>query len=135
MTPIDPLVARFFGAFDNRDGRGPSLADVAACFVERAVIAQRIGTETRIMTVPEFAEPRIALLSSGTLTDFHEEETAGETRVHAPFATRTSDYAKSGRQDGQPFSGRGRKWFQLAEIGGAWKIVSLCWVDFGDRES
>ena len=82
-----------------------------------------------VMTVAAFAEPRVALLTSGRLRDFHEWETTATTRVFSPFAVRTSHYAKSGILDAAPYAGRGTKLFQFAMIDGQWRIASLCWYD------
>ena len=129
QSSLDGFVSRFFEAFDNRNGRIPTCDHMAAFFVERAVILQHLAGETKVMSVAEFAVPRVALLTSGRLRDFFEWETASSTRMFASFAVRTSEYSKSGVLDHEPYEGRGTKLFQLALVGGAWKIASLCWYD------
>jgi hypothetical protein len=126
---IDGLIHAFFGAFDNRDGRVPTSAEIAALFMADAVILQSVQGEMRRMSVAEFAEPRVKLLTSGALWEFHEWETSNTTSEHGRFAVRISAYSKSGTLESRPYGGRGTKLFQLAQMDGCWLIVSLCWFD------
>jgi len=126
---LDSFIARFFGAFDNRDGHVPTRAEIDALFIKNAVILQRVGDKTAVMSVAEFADPRVALLTSGRLQDFSEWETANTTQMFSNFAIRTSQYAKQGLLDSQPYSGRGTKLFQLANLDDEWRVASLCWFD------
>jgi len=128
-TSLDSFVAHFFAAFDNRSGRVPTPAEIAALFVENAVIVRSAGNETVVLTVAEFIEPRVALLTSGRLREFSEWETTSTTQTFGNFAVRASQYSKSGVLDSMPYEGQGTKLFQLANIGGEWRIVSLCWYD------
>lgn len=126
---VDELIGRFFGAFDNRNGRAPKRADLDALFLESAIILQGTGGKTLVMTVSEFAEPRVALLNSGRLRNFSEWETANTTQVFSNFGIRTSRYSKSGTLDSMPYAGDGTKLFQLAQVNSQWRIASLCWYD------
>lgn len=126
---IDDLMARFFRCFDNRDGATPTLAAIASCFTDKAVIVRRSQAGTDIYTVTEFALPRVKLLTDGALRDFHERETSATTHVLDGIATRTSRYSKAGLLDGQPYAGTGTKCFQLTRLGVAWRIVSIVWAD------
>lgn len=81
------------------------------------------------MTVAEFAEPRVKLLTSGTLQGFHEWETSNTTSEHGEFAVRISAYSKSGTLESRPYEGVGTKLFQLARTDEGWRIASLCWFD------
>jgi len=128
-TTIDELIHAFFGAFDNRNGRMPTCAEIEALFVGDAVILQRAQGEMKRMTVAEFAEPRVKLLTSGALKEFHEWETSNTTSEHGKFAVRISAYSKSGTLESKPYGGRGTKLFQLAQMEDGWRIVSLCWFD------
>src|SRR5437868_3384253 len=58
---LDGFIARFFAAFDNRQGRVPTRAEIDNLFLENAVILQHAKGETVVMTVAEFADPRLAL--------------------------------------------------------------------------
>ena len=126
---IDALVAKFFSAFDNRDGATPLLADLIDCFTDKAIIVRRSHTGADLYTVREFAIPRIELLTQGALLHFHEWEISSETQIFDGIAIRTSRYSKSGLLDGNDYSGSGTKCFQLVGISVGWRIASLAWVD------
>jgi len=128
-TTIDGLIHAFFGAFDNRNGRVPTSAEIAALFIADAVILQEMQAEMRRMTVAEFAEPRVKLLTSGSLRDFHEWETSNTTSEHGRFAVRVSAYSKSGTLESKSYGGKGTKLFQLVRMDDGWRIASLCWFD------
>jgi len=127
---IDALIARFFGAFDNRTG-APAIEDVTDCFADKAVIACHDGTGTKLYTAHEFAAPRIAMLEGGSLRDFSEAESESTTHIVGSIATRTSRYAKSGLMNGAPYGGSGTKLFHLVSVEGRWLISSLAWQDDG----
>lgn len=75
------------------------------------------------------ATPQIALLIGGELTEFHEWEETHTTKIIGTLAARTSRYAKAGRFHGDPYSGTGTKFFQLAKVSSDWQIVALSWID------
>ena len=126
---IDALIARFFSAFDNRNGAKPMSAAISECFTEKATIVRRFESGAELCTVKEFTDPRIALLTQGTLRDFHEWEVSSTTHVYRGIAVRTSRYAKAGLLDGNDYSGSGTKCFQLVDMDNGWRIASLAWVD------
>jgi len=126
---IEALVARFFAAFDNRNGTTPRLADLVTCFTDKATIVRASADGAEQYTVMEFAMPRIRLLTEGALVDFHESETSATTQMHAGIAIRTSRYTKSGMLDGGEYQGSGTKYFQFADIDAGWRITALAWVD------
>ena len=126
---VDDLIAAFFGAFDNRHGRIPDRSALARLFAGTAVIAMHVSGTCALLTPEEFIAPRIALLGSGALMDFHEWEEAEETRIIGSLALRSSRYAKSGFRGGARIAGTGSKFFQLAKVSGEWKIVALSWMD------
>jgi hypothetical protein len=129
QAKIDALIAKFFSTFDNRNGATPRLADLTDCFSDKATIVRRADGSVELYTVSEFALPRIALLTEGTLLDFHEWETSASTRIFDGIATRASRYRKSGLLDGKDYAGSGTKCFQLVDLGADWRIASLVWVD------
>ncbi|HEU4663304.1 MAG TPA: hypothetical protein VFS55_04675 [Dokdonella sp.] len=129
LQRIDRLIADFFSAFDNRAGT-PGMAAILDCFADKAVVARRSGTGTELLTVAEFARPRIELLAGGALVDFHESETLSTTSiVGRGIAARVSRYRKSGLLNGERYAGSGTKLFQLVSLGDDWRIASLAWVD------
>ena len=129
---IDALIARFFSAFDNRDGARPRLESVSDCFAGKATIVRWASKGAELYTVAEFAAPRIELLTRGELRDFHEWEVSAATEVFGGIAARTSRYSKSGRLNGEAYSGTGTKCFHLVELVAGWRIASLAWVDDPD---
>ena len=126
---IDELVARFFSVFDNRSGTKPQLASLIDCFAEKATVVRRSGAGTELMTVSEFAVPRIELLDQGALLDFHEWEISSTTQVFDGIASRISRYGKAGLLNGNAYGGSGTKCFHLVSLGSGWRITSLAWVD------
>jgi hypothetical protein len=126
---VDGLIAAFFGAFDNRHGRIPDAGALARLFAETAVVAMHSSGTCTLFTPEEFIAPRIALLGSGELVDFHEWEESQETRIIGSLGLRSSRYAKAGFRDGAAIAGTGTKFFQLARVCDDWKIVALSWVD------
>jgi predicted RecB family endonuclease len=126
---IDRLIAAFFAAFDNRNGTKPTLIGVLGCFAEKAVIARSGSSGTQLYTAMEFAAPRMELLASGTLLDFHEAEDSSSTSILGNLAIRTSRYRKSGILHGAPYAGAGTKHFQLLAVDSGWRILSLAWAD------
>jgi hypothetical protein len=125
---IEVLIARFFSAFDNRNGT-PWLRDVTDCFTEKATIVHRTDAGTVLCSPAEFALPRIELLTGGSLLHFREWEVTSATQVFAGIAARISRYRKAGVLNGSEYAGSGTKCFQLAEVGVGWRIASLAWVD------
>jgi len=126
---IDDLIGRFFAAFDNRDGRAPASDDLVSLFLDTGIVVRHSGTSVQACSVEDFARPRIDLLTSGALHDFHEWETMSTTGIFGGIATRTSRYCKSGRLHGEPCDGSGTKLFQLVRLAGGWRISSLTWED------
>ena len=80
----------------------------------------------RVITV---AAPRQALLTGGTLVDFHEWELSGRTELFGDIAHHWGSYAKAGTQDGVPFTGRGMKTLQLVRMPSGWRISAAAWDD------
>lgn len=126
---IDILIAKFFSAFDNRNGALPQLMHLTSCFTEKAVVVRHAGTGTDLYSVEEFAFPRIELLTKGTLLEFHEAEINSTTQIFNGIAIRNSRYTKYGLLNGNEYRGIGTKCFQLVEIYSLWRIASLAWVD------
>ena len=129
QAQIDALIAAFFAAFDSRKGRAPDPERLARMFAEQAVVAMHQASGCLLYTPQEFIAPRVALLKSGDLVEFHEWEDSATTQVMGSLGVRTSRYAKSGVRNGDSFTGTGTKFFQVARMAGGWKIVALSWID------
>ena len=126
---IDRIIARFFGAFDNRSGRIPALEELTGLFVPGAVVVRDSGVHCEPYSVLEFAEPRLRLLGAGELIEFHEWETESSTQITGLVALRASKYRKQGVLQGQPYGGGGRKFFQLGRFAQGWRISAVAWSD------
>ena len=129
---IDNLVGRFFAAFTNKGDMVPNVESLAGLFIPAGIIVKAIGQEPEVYTVKSFIEPRARLISNGTLTDFHEEETAARTDILGNIAQRVSLYRKSGRMSGERLEGAGVKVIQLVRTGAGWRISSVAWDDERD---
>jgi ribosomal-protein-serine acetyltransferase len=126
---IDALIERFYGEFDNRTGRAPSAAALRSLFAADARITRVSSAEIERWTVDEFIAPRIALLTRGPLTRFHEWEVRSNTTVFDAIAHRESHYRKTGMMNGAPYDGAGRKFIQLYRRDASWLISSVLWED------
>lgn len=126
---IDEVARDFFEAFDNRSGRRPAGNSLGRLFGKGATITRMDAGAAQVMDVAAFIEPRITLLTSGTLLDFHEWEVDSRTYVLGNIAVRCSSYQKSGFQNGAVYEGGGRKVMLLHRAGGRWLISSLLWED------
>jgi len=126
---IDEVITRFFGAFDNRCGRIPSLEELVGLFVPGAVVVRDTGSHCEPYSLLEFAEPRMRLLTGGELMEFHEWETESSTQVKGLVAVRASRYRKQGILKAQTYGGSGQKFFQLGRLAGGWRITAVAWSD------
>lgn len=127
-TSVDMVIARFFGAFDNRAGRS-SLDSLAGLLTPDAVFFRVDDEQAQRMTADAFIAPRAALLDGGGLVAFHEYEVSARTFVFGPFALRISRYAKHGQLHGERYEGEGWKGFILVKSEGAWRIGAMGWCD------
>ena len=125
---IDEVVAAFFAAFDNRE-RTPTLDEVVSVFTDDASLTAVGPDGAKTCSPHEFAEPRVRMLTDGTLIDFHEWEIEADTLIFDHIAARRSRYRKSGRLHGEPYNGEGRKVISLCRLQGRWRIVSVLWED------
>ena len=126
---IDQVIARFFRAFDNRNRRVPALEELTRLFVPGAIVVRDSGAQCEHYSVAQFAAPRLRLLTSGELSDFHEWETESSTEVTGRIAARASRYRKQGTLAARPYRGGGQKFFHLARLAGGWQISAVAWSD------
>jgi hypothetical protein len=126
---IDALITEFYAAFDNRGPRPPATDALRWMFMDGGRVVRVAPDRVDSWSVDEFVDPREAMLTDGTLTDFHEWETESETTILDNIANRRSHYRKAGVLHGAPYSGEGRKLIQLCRAGGRWSIACLLWED------
>lgn len=126
---IEALIAAFYAAFDNREGRRPAVEALREMFSPGATITRVNGEAVDRWTPEAFIAPRQAMLTDGTLTDFREWETAARTEVLANIASRWSTYSKAGVLEGADYHGGGHKFIQLHREAGHWRISAILWED------
>lgn len=129
QSAIDALVARFYATFDNRNGRAMAVDELRQMFLADGRITRVAAGQVDSWTVEDFIAPRAALLTDGSLIDFHEWEIEADTLIFDHIAARRSRYRKSGRLHGEPYNGEGRKVISLCRLQGRWRIVSVLWED------
>lgn len=129
---IAEVVRAFFGAFSSGPDSAARLDGLRRLFLPGAVVVRTCGAEPLLYDVEAFIAPRQALLSGGTLLDFREWELEGDTIVFGDLASHVCSYAKSGVQDGRPFTGRGTKVLQLVRTAAGWRISAAAWDDERD---
>lgn len=129
QSPIDALIADFFAAFDNRENRIPLHDVLVGFFSDKAAITVHCDGLPEVFSPTDFVTPRIRLLTSGDLVNFHEWEESATTQIAGEIAARTSRYSKLGVYNGASYSGSGTKFFQLARFPSGWRIVALSWID------
>jgi hypothetical protein len=123
------LAFAFYAAFDNRGSLSPAGDELRALFSAAATITRVTDDEIASWSPEAFIAPRIAMLTDGTLTEFHEWETESQTAVIGNIASRWSTYEKEGKLNGADYRGGGHKFIQLARTSGGWLISSILWED------
>lgn len=126
---LDRLTSKFFRAVSFEPGEAPSYRSIPALFIERGLLIKNVSSTPEISSVQEFIEPREALVSSGTLTRFHESEISESTVIFGNVAHRFSAYAKSGTSSGKPFDARGMITTQFVKTPSGWKMSAMAWDD------
>ena len=126
---IQQLIARFYAAFDNREGRAIDIAGLREMFLPNATVTRMAAGQIACWSVDEFIAPRAAMLTDGTLVDFHEWEVEGTTTIFDDIAEHRSQYRKCGQLRGEAYVGEGRKLIALCRLEGHWRIVSVLWED------
>ena len=126
---INYLTTQFFNLFNNTDHKIPDWAIVQNLCIPEIIIIKKTGLTEIIYNLTNFIEPRKAILSDGTLTNFQEQELHEETQIIGHIAHRQSRYQKSGNLSGKSFVETGTKLFQFIKTNHGWRINSLVWED------
>jgi hypothetical protein len=125
---METLLREFFRAVSFEPGQRPDYAAIRDLFVPEGLLVKAVGAPD-VATVDGFIAPRLALVDSGALTQFHESERSGETQVFGNVAQRWSVYDKRGVQDGVAFAAAGRISTQFVRTPSGWRITSMAWDD------
>lgn len=134
LEQLNDVTTRFFGVFDNREGKTPDWNAIYQCCIPECTVFKLSDEGIITYSLSTFIEPRQQLLSDGTLTDFHEYEVKHETTISGNIAQRFSRYEKTGILHGKPWSGSGSKCFQFVKTADVWKICAVLWEDDPVRE-
>ncbi|WP_377322754.1 DUF4440 domain-containing protein [Pimelobacter simplex] len=129
---VEAVVARFFAAFVSGPDAAERAADLRAVLLPQALVVRTDPADPAGPTtydVEGFIAPRVALLASGTMTDFREWVVAGRTDLAGDVAQHWCTYAKSWHQDGAEVTGSGTKSIQLVRTADGWRISAVAWVD------
>ena len=126
---LDRLASEFFRAVSFETSGSPSYENIPALFIERGLLIKNSSATPEISSVREFIEPRQALVSSGTLTRFHEAELSETTVIFGNVAHRFSAYAKSGISSGVPFEAQGMITTQFINTPHGWRMTAMAWDD------
>ncbi len=126
---LERLASEFFRAVSFETGETPSYQIIHTLFIEQGLLIKNVGLTPEISSVREFIEPRQALISSGTLTRFHESELSASTDIFGNVAHRFSSYLKSGTSNAVSFEARGMVTTQFINTPSGWKMTSMAWDD------
>ncbi|HMK20454.1 MAG TPA: hypothetical protein VK492_19775 [Chitinophagaceae bacterium] len=126
---INDLTKQFFNLFDNTDNKIPDWTIARKICIPEITIIKKTGLTEVVYNLTNFIEPRKAILSDGTLTNFQELELHEETQIIGHIAQRRSRYQKSGNLSGKLFTETGTKFFQFIKTKNGWRINSLVWED------
>ncbi len=125
---MESLLEDFFRAVSFEPGERPHYETIRDLFVPAGLLVKAVGAPD-VATVDGFIAPRLALVESGALTEFHESERSGQTQVFGNVAQRWSVYDKRGVQDGVEFAAVGRISTQFVRTPSGWLITAMAWDD------
>ncbi len=126
---IAALVGVFFDAFRSGDDIVDRMDALRAVLLPEAVVVRTCGQTPAVYDVEGFIAPRLALLTSGRLTEFSEWEVSGHTELFGDIAHHWGSYAKAWQQDGETHGGRGMKTLQFVRTDTGWRISAAAWDD------
>ena len=126
---IDEIANQFFDLFTNTDNRIPNLRDIHKIFLSDGLIINNSSEEPAIYDVESFMQPRVKILTDGTLANFKEQEVDHQTEICGNIAQRKCSYIKSGVMNGEHFEGEGMKLMQLIKVRDKWALSAVIWND------
>jgi len=126
---ISLLIQKFFGVFDNRDGKPVQIDSLRFMCSPGMLINKMAEVKLETYAVDAFISSRQKIFDEGSLTDFHETETSSQTKVFGNIAQHSSAYTKSWQHGGNTFRQNGVKLFQLMKEKGQWLICAIIWED------
>ena len=126
---LDNIIKEFFTFFTSTSADQLDPIILTNICIPEIVIIKKTGLDEIVYNLHSFLEPRIKILTDGTLTGFEESEMNEETKIIGHIAQRFSRYKKSGYLNGVYFKEYGNKFFQFIKTNNGWKINALIWDD------
>ena len=80
ISKINEVIASFYNCFTNKYGRLNPEAMYEICIPE-AIIIKKMGKREEVYNLDTFMNPRIEILTNGSLVDFEEREVSHNTEV------------------------------------------------------
>lgn len=128
-TEIETLVRAFFSAFAAGPEAAARLDDLRRIMLPGATIVRTCGLPVEVYDVESFIAPRLALLTSGEITEFEEWPEPGRIDVFGDIAHWWGAYGKRWRSGGELHTGDGMKTMSFVRTAAGWRISSAAWDD------
>ena len=128
-SAIGALVGAFFSAFTSGPDAAARLDDLRRIMLPGATVVRTCGLPAEVYDVESFIAPRLALLTSGEISEFEEWPEPGRVDVFGDIAHWWGAYAKRWRAAGVTHTGRGMKTMSFVRTDDGWRISSAAWDD------
>ncbi|MGY0539432.1 DUF4440 domain-containing protein [Nocardioides sp. YJ-D4] len=128
-TAIEALVRAFFSAFTSGPDAAARLDDLRRIMLPGATVVRTCGLPIEVYDVESFIAPRVALLTSGEISEFEEWPEPGRTNVFGDIAHWWGAYGKRWRTNDEVHTGRGMKTMSFVRTDDGWRISSAAWDD------
>ena len=128
-TAIEALVDAFFSAFTTGPEAAARLDDLRRIMLPGATVVRTCGLPAEVYDVESFIAPRLALLTSGEITEFEEWPEPGRIDVFGDIAHWWGAYGKRWRAGGEVHTGAGMKTMSFIRTDAGWRISSAAGDD------
>ena len=128
-TAIEALVDAFFSAFTTGPDTAARLDGLRRIMLPGATVVRTCGLPAEVYDVESFIAPRLALLTSGEITEFEEWPEPGRIDVFGDIAHWWGAYGKRWLAGGEVHTGAGMKTMSFVRTDAGWRISSAAWDD------